>query len=155
MDHRVDGPMLPRRRCSVFRGSATAPFHPLAYHVPFVRSPSSSPAFGVRLDTLPWLSLACRPAGSAKPRQFGAGAGILLVHYGRRLTSPFLTGDGRRFRVLPLIDDFSRKCSGIEAATSMSGTIATRVLDEVASASGYPEVLTRDNGPELCRSKHL
>ena len=29
MDHRVDGPMLPWRRCSVFCGSATAPFHRL------------------------------------------------------------------------------------------------------------------------------
>lgn len=57
--------------------------------------------------------------------------------------------DGRRFRALTLVDDFSRRCLRIEAATSIPGTAVARTLDQVAAKIGYPESLTSDNGPEF------
>ena len=58
-------------------------------------------------------------------------------------------GDGRRFRVFNLIDDFSRECLAIEVGTSLPGLVVTRVLDRVAERRGYPAVIVADNGPEF------
>ena len=57
--------------------------------------------------------------------------------------------DGRRFRVLNVIDDFSRECLAIEVGTSLPGIVVTRVLDRVAARRGYPAVIVSDNGPEF------
>ena len=57
--------------------------------------------------------------------------------------------DGRRFRVLNVIDDFSRECLAIEVGPSLPGIVVTRVLDRVAAKRGYPEVIVTDNGPEF------
>ena len=57
--------------------------------------------------------------------------------------------DGRRFRVLNVIDDFSRECLAIEVGTSLPGLVVTRVLDRIAAARGYPAVIVSDNGPEF------
>ena len=57
--------------------------------------------------------------------------------------------DGRRFRVLNVIDDFSRECLAIEVGTSLPGIVVTRVLDRVAAKRGYPAVIVTDNGPEF------
>ena len=57
--------------------------------------------------------------------------------------------DGRRFRVLNVIDVFSRECLAIEVGTSLPGLVVTRVLDRVAATRGYPEVIVVDNGPEF------
>jgi len=59
-------------------------------------------------------------------------------------------GDGRRFRVLTLVDDYTRQCLAAEAGISITGEAVTRVLDRVAArAGGYPEAITCDNGPEF------
>jgi putative transposase len=57
--------------------------------------------------------------------------------------------DGRRFRVLNVIDDFSRECLAIEVGTSLPGIVVTRVLDRIAAKRGYPAVIVTDNGPEF------
>jgi putative transposase len=57
--------------------------------------------------------------------------------------------DGRRFRVLNVIDDFSRECLAIEVGTSLPGVVVTRVLDRIAATRGYPAVIVTDNGPEF------
>jgi putative transposase len=41
--------------------------------------------------------------------------------------------DGRRFRVLNVIDDLSRECLAIEVGTSLPGVVVTRVLDRIAA----------------------
>lgn len=56
---------------------------------------------------------------------------------------------GRRFRVLTVVDDFSRECPGLEADHSLTGQRVTRVLDRIALTRGLPEVITVDNGPEF------
>lgn len=55
----------------------------------------------------------------------------------------------RRFRVLTLVDDFSRECPVLEVDHSLTGQRVTRVLDRIALTRGLPEVITVDNGPEF------
>ena len=57
--------------------------------------------------------------------------------------------NGRRFRVLTIVDDFSRECPALEADHSLTGKRVTRVLDRVALLRGLPDVITVDNGPEF------
>ena len=57
--------------------------------------------------------------------------------------------DGRRFRVLCVIDDFSRECLATVADNSLSGERATRELDRIAQARGYPCMVVSDNGTEF------
>jgi putative transposase len=57
--------------------------------------------------------------------------------------------DGRRFRALTVVDDFSRECPVIAVDTSISGQRVTRVLEDLAQFTGLPEVLVMDNGPEF------
>jgi len=57
--------------------------------------------------------------------------------------------DGRRIRVLNIVDDYSRTCVGQLVDTSISGLRVTRCLDELASARGLPGSIVMDNGPEL------
>jgi len=39
--------------------------------------------------------------------------------------------DGRRFRILCMVDDFSRECLGLVADTSLSGSRVARELDTI------------------------
>jgi len=57
--------------------------------------------------------------------------------------------DGRRFRVLCVIDDFTRECLALVADTSLSGQRVARELDAIAMARGYPATVVSDNGTEL------
>lgn len=57
--------------------------------------------------------------------------------------------DGRRFRILCVVDDFSRACLGLIADTSLSGHRVARELDAIAAAQGLPAVVVSDNGTEL------
>ncbi len=44
--------------------------------------------------------------------------------------------DGRRFRVLCVVDDFTRECLALVADTSLSGARVARELDAIAAARG-------------------
>ena len=57
--------------------------------------------------------------------------------------------DGRKFRVLCVIDDFSRECLASIADNSLSGERVTRELDRIALTRGYPCMVVSDNGTEL------
>lgn len=58
--------------------------------------------------------------------------------------------DGRRFRILNVVDDFSREALAMEPDTSISGSRVSRVLDRIAAQRGsYPEMIVCDNGPEF------
>ena len=58
-------------------------------------------------------------------------------------------GDGRRFRVLNVVDDFSRACVGQVVDTSISGVRVARELDRMVEQRGRPRTIVLDNGPEL------
>ena len=57
--------------------------------------------------------------------------------------------DGRKFRALTIVDDFSRECPTIEIDTSIGGFRVARVLDRLSKLRGLPESITVDNGPEF------
>jgi putative transposase len=56
--------------------------------------------------------------------------------------------DGRNFRTLNIVDDFTRECVAIEVDRSLPGLRLTRVLDRLA-ADGLPHTIVVDNGPEF------
>ena len=56
---------------------------------------------------------------------------------------------GRRFRILNVIDDFSRECLAAVVDTSLSGERVARELDRIAETRGYPCMVVSDNGTEL------
>jgi putative transposase len=57
--------------------------------------------------------------------------------------------DGRPFRTLNVLDDYSRECLAIEVDTSLPGERVVRTLERIASERGYPERIVMDNGPEF------
>jgi putative transposase len=57
--------------------------------------------------------------------------------------------DGRRFRILCVVDDFSRECLALVADTSLSGKRVACELDAVAARRGLPLTVVSDNGTEL------
>ena len=58
-------------------------------------------------------------------------------------------GDGRRFRVLVVVDDFTRECLALVADTSLPGRRIVRELDRVMELRGAPLLVVSDNGTEL------
>lgn len=58
-------------------------------------------------------------------------------------------GQGRKLRVLPIIDTYTKECHRIEVDRSIGGRRVTEVLSEVASMQGLPENIVVDNGPEF------
>lgn len=57
--------------------------------------------------------------------------------------------DGRRFRILAVVDDFTRECLALVADTSLSGARTAREIDAIASRRGKPSLIISDNGTEL------
>ncbi|HEY9898575.1 MAG TPA: IS3 family transposase [Pantanalinema sp.] len=57
--------------------------------------------------------------------------------------------DGRRFRTLNIVDDYTRECLAIEVDFSLPGARVVCVLNELAATRGLPEAITIDNGPEF------
>ena len=57
--------------------------------------------------------------------------------------------DGRRFRILAVVDDFTRECLCLVADTSLSGTRVARELDAIIAQRGRPLLCVSDNGTEL------
>jgi putative transposase len=49
--------------------------------------------------------------------------------------------DGRRFRILAVVDDFTRECLTLVADTSLSGMRAARELDAIVAKRGKPSVV--------------
>lgn len=57
--------------------------------------------------------------------------------------------DGRLFRTLNIIDDFSRESVAIEVDTSMGGARVARVLQRLGEQRKLPATIVTDNGPEF------
>jgi putative transposase len=57
--------------------------------------------------------------------------------------------DSRRFRMLTVVDDFTRECVTLVADTSLSGVRVGRELDAVIARRGRPRTIVSDNGTEF------
>ena len=62
--------------------------------------------------------------------------------------------NGRRFRLLTVIDTFTRECLKIELDTSLNGRRVVNVLEELIGEKGKPEMIVSDNGTEFT-SNHV
>ena len=57
--------------------------------------------------------------------------------------------NGRKIKILTVLDEFTKECLATEVDTSISGERVTRILDWLILIRGCPEVITTDNGPEF------
>jgi putative transposase len=88
-----------------------------------------------------------------RKRAQGTRAPMPLPHgTNQRWSLDFLSdvfGIGRRFRILAVIDDFSRECLALVADTSLPGVRVARELDALIARHGKPNTIVSDNGSEL------
>lgn len=59
------------------------------------------------------------------------------------------TGDGRRLKMLPVLDEYTRECLTIEVARHMTSASVIETLDYLFSIRGAPSYIRSDNGPEF------
>jgi len=59
------------------------------------------------------------------------------------------TEDGRRLKMLPIVDEFSRECLTIEVARHLTANDVIATLDKLFKDHGAPRYLRSDNGPEF------
>lgn len=57
--------------------------------------------------------------------------------------------DGRRLRILVVVDDCTRECLALITDSSISGIRVARELDRLLSERGKPKTIVSDNGTEL------
>ncbi|WP_371328231.1 IS3 family transposase [Novosphingobium sp. NDB2Meth1] len=62
---------------------------------------------------------------------------------------------GRRFRILSVVDDFTREYLSLVAGTSLSGARVARELTSLIGRRGKPHTVVSDNGTELTSSAIL
>ena len=59
------------------------------------------------------------------------------------------TTGSQRFRILAVVDDYTRECLCLVADTSLSGVRVARELDAIIAVRGQPGTIVSDNGTEL------
>ena len=59
------------------------------------------------------------------------------------------THDGRRFRMLNVVDEFTRECLAIKVARKLKGADVIELLADLFISRGLPEHIRSDNGPEF------
>ena len=60
------------------------------------------------------------------------------------------THDGRAFRLLTVIDEYTRECLAIQVARQIRSDDVVQLLADLFVLRGPPEHLRSDNGPEFC-----
>jgi putative transposase len=56
--------------------------------------------------------------------------------------------NGRRFRALTIVDNYSQECLAIEAGQSMTGVEVAAVIERLMKERGAPDLIQCDNGSE-------
>src|ERR1019366_1762187 len=88
-----------------------------------------------------------------RKRALGTRAPIRLPHaFHQRWSLDFVSdtlSDGRRFRILCVVDDFSRECLATVVDTSLGGVRVVRELETLGFERSTPRVIVSDNGTEL------
>ena len=77
---------------------------------------------------------------------------VAAVKLNQRWSMDFMRdtlADGRKFRILNIVDDYSRENPAIEVDTSLPGKRVVRMLEWLREVRGLPEEIVSDNGPEF------
>lgn len=85
---------------------------------------------------------------AAQPRQERPAAALPNERWSMDFMSDALA-DGRKIRVLTVIDTCTRECVALEVATSFRGSDVAQVLTRVGVQRGLPTTITVDNGTEF------
>jgi putative transposase len=59
------------------------------------------------------------------------------------------TQDGRRLKVMPIVDEYSRECLALEVARSITAEDVLSTLAKLFMERGEPDYIRSDNGPEF------
>jgi putative transposase len=59
------------------------------------------------------------------------------------------TEDGKRLKVMPIVDEYSRECLALEVERSITAENVMEVLDRLFIERGEPVYIRSDNGPEF------
>jgi putative transposase len=59
------------------------------------------------------------------------------------------TEDGRRLKVMPIVDEYTRECLALEVERSITAEDVVEVLDRLFGERGEPDCIRSDNGPEF------
>ncbi len=59
------------------------------------------------------------------------------------------TEDGRRLKIMPVVDEYSRECLALEAERSITAEDVVEILDRLFTERGEPAYIRSDNGPEF------
>lgn len=96
--------------------------------------------------------LAVRRRGGRK-RAIGTRAPMLIpLKPNERWSLDFVSDqltDGRRFRILTVVDDCTRECLALVVDTSLGGVRVARELDQLIATRGKPKMIVSDNGSEF------
>lgn len=96
--------------------------------------------------------LSVRKRGGRK-RAIGTRAPMLVpLQPNERWSLDFVSDqltDGRRFRILAVVDDCTRESLALVADTSLSGLRVARELDRLIAERGKPKMIVSDNGSEF------
>jgi putative transposase len=60
-----------------------------------------------------------------------------------------LTEDGRRLKLMPIVDEYSRECLTIEVERSITSEDVVSTLASLFHSRGQPAFIRSDNGPEF------
>lgn len=63
--------------------------------------------------------------------------------------------NGRRVRVLNVIDDYNREALAMEVDTSLPSERVIKILERLKETHGKPQIIRTDNGPEFISHKLL
>src|SRR5712692_9189691 len=84
-----------------------------------------------------------------RKRALGTRAPMMLPHtVNQRWSLDFVSdtlSDGRRFRILCVVDDFSRECLATVVDTSLGGVRVVRELEQLGFERSTPRVIVSDN----------
>jgi putative transposase len=96
------------------------------------------------------------PRKQHKKRRLGSSANSCTRRRAERMnqvwTYDFVfdrTEDGRRLKVLAVVDEYTRECLALEVERSFTATRVVTVLAKLVATRGAPEFVRSDNGPEF------
>ena len=72
-----------------------------------------------------------------------------IDHVGAEMRNDHRTHDGRKYRMLNIIDEYTRECLAIRIDRRLNSTSVIDILSDLFLMRGIPRFIRSDNGPEF------